>query len=284
MKEILIESLKILAPASVALIMFAQGLSIAPGEVTRHFRGRSLFLLLRAFVGMVVLVPAATLVIIMLLKAPIELAIGLAILVACPPAPVMLRSAVKNGGGDASFMQAMHLLFAALAFLTVPAVVNALSSPLGFYVDIPLGAMIWILARTILLPIAAGLILKGLFPEPAAKAAPALDKAGMIGLMIVVLVALVALFPILLQTDAKSYLVIALVSVAALAIGHLLGPEDPAQKTVLAVECGVRHPALAVTIAFANFTPQQALPVLVPCIVTFIAIATIYLKWRGKSQ
>lgn len=266
------------------VIMFAQGLGIAPEEVVRQFRGRSLFLLLRAFVAMVVLVPAVTLVIVMLLKAPLELGIGLGILVACPPAPVMLRSAVKNGGGDASFMQAMHLLFAALAFLTVPAVINALSSPLGFHIDVPLGMMMWILAKTILLPVTVGLIVRGLFPDFATKFGPLLDRAGMAGLMIVVLVALVALFPILLQTGVKSYLVIALVSATALAIGHLFGPEDPALKTVVAVECGVRHPALAVSIAVANFTPQLALPVLVPCIITFIALATIYLKWRGRSE
>ena len=92
-----------------------------------------------------------------------------------------------------------------------------------------------------------------------------------------------ALYPALLNMDARSYGVIAAVSVAALAIGHLLGPRDSAEKTVLAVECAVRHPGLAVTIAATNFTPERALPVLVPCILTFIAIATVYLIWRGRS-
>jgi bile acid:Na+ symporter, BASS family len=283
MKEQLIEILKIVAPLSVVLIMFAQGLGIAPSEVARQFKGRSLLLLLRAFLAMTVLVPAAALAIILLLKAPLPLAIGLAILVACPPAPVMLKNAVKSGG-DSAFMASMHLLFAGLAFLTVPAIISILSGPLGFHADVHVGTMMGILAKTILLPVMAGMVVHGLFRGFAAKAGPLLGKVGAVGLLLVVLVAVAALYPTLLNMDAKSYLIIALVSLAALAIGHFLGPDDPAQKTAMAVECGVRHPVLALTIAGANFTPQQALPVLVPCIVTFIVFATIYMKWRGKSR
>ena len=69
----------------------------------------------------------------------------------------------------------------------------------------------------------------------------------------------------------------------ALAIGHLLGPNDPHEKTTLAVECGVRHPVLALTIAAANFSPQKALPVLVPCVLAFIVVAMVYLFWRGRT-
>jgi len=37
---------------------------------------------------------------------------------------------------------------------------------------------------------------------------------------------------------------------------------------------------LAITIAASNFTPQKALPVLVPCVLVFIAVAMVYLLWR----
>jgi BASS family bile acid:Na+ symporter len=82
--------------------------------------------------------------------------------------------------------------------------------------------------------------------------------------------------------DARSYLVIATASATSLAIGHLLGPPDPRERTSLAIECGVRHPALALTIAAMNFGAQQAIPVLVPCVLTFAGIATMYLIWRRR--
>jgi BASS family bile acid:Na+ symporter len=283
MKELIVEILKIITPISVALIVFAQGLGIVPGRVWSYFKeepGR----MLRSLIATLVLVPAAALAMILVLKPSPALAIALAILVACPPAPLMFNTAPNLGGGSAAFMASLHLTLAALAFLTVPAVLELLSIPLGFHADVNMGAMAWILARTILIPIGLGLAIRAFLPATADRIAPMLGKVGMIGLLIVVLFALVSLYPALLNTDGWSYLVIAAVSAAALAIGHLSGPKDPREKTILAVECGVRHPALALNIGAASLGRPEALPVLVPCVLTFIAVAIVYMIWRGRSR
>jgi hypothetical protein len=65
--------------------------------------------------------------------------------------------------------------------------------------------------------------------------------------------------------------------------GELVGRRDPAEKTALAIECGVRHHTLALTVAVTNFGIQRALLVLVPCICTFVAIAMLYLAGRARS-
>jgi hypothetical protein len=83
--------------------------------------------------------------------------------------------------------------------------------------------------------------------------------------------------------DRWSYLVIALVSIAALAIGHFAGPAEPHERTALAIECGVRHPSLAIAIGTANFGAEQTLPVLFPCALVFMAIATVYMSVRHKA-
>ena len=282
MKDLIVEILKIVAPVSVALIVFAQGLGIAPNLVATYFKEKP-GLMLRSLVAALVVVPAAALALILLLKPSPGVAIGLAILVACPPAPLMLKAAPKMGGGSAAFMASLHLSLACLAFVTVPAVLYVLSIPLGFNADVDLGTMAWILARTILIPVAAGIAVRGLFPAFADKAAPLLGKVGSIGLGLVVVFALVALYPALLNMDGWSYLVIVSVAAAALAIGHFLGSQEAQEKTILAVECGVRHPVLAITIAASNFTPEKALPVLVPCVLTFILVAMIYMFLRGRS-
>jgi hypothetical protein len=71
--------------------------------------------------------------------------------------------------------------------------------------------------------------------------------------------------------------------VAALAIGHFAGSDDPHERMGLAIECGVRHPALAIMIGSANFGSERALPVLVPCVITFMAIATVYMSVRRNA-
>jgi bile acid:Na+ symporter, BASS family len=283
MKDLIVEILKVVAPVSVGLIVFAQGLGIAPSRVGNYFREQP-GLMLRSLIATLVLVPAAALALILALKPATGVAVGLAILVACPPAPLMIKAAPNMGGGSAAFMASLHLSLAALAFLTVPAVLYLLSIPLGFHAEVDLGKMAWVLSRTILIPIGLGMAIRAIFPGFADRSAPALGKTGTVGLAAVVLFALASFYPSLLKMDPWSYLVIVAVSAAAVAIGHLLGPHDPHEKTSLAVECGVRHPVLALTIASANFTPQKALPVLVPCVLTFIVVAMVYLFWRGRSR
>ena len=100
-----------------------------------------------------------------------------------------------------------------------------------------------------------GIAVRGVAPAVADRIAPFLARAGTAGLIIVVLFALAKLYPALLNTAPLSYLVIALISMAALAIA----------------------------IASANFGPERALPVLVPCVITFIVIATVYLSWRARG-
>jgi len=283
LRDLIIEGLRIVAPLSVALIMFAEALVIAPGKVVAAVRDRP-GVMLRSLLAALVLVPAAALALILLLDPTPAVAVGIAILVACPPAPLMLKTAKKLGGGDPAFMASLHLSLAALAVVTVPAILHALALQLGFRADVDTAALLSILAQTILLPIGLGLAVRALFPAWAARFAPLLGTVGTVGLAIVVLALSTALFPALLRMDGWSYAVIAAVGVAALAIGHWLGPKERAERTTLAVECAVRHPGLAVAIGTTNFTAQQALPVLLPCILTFMVTAMLYLFWRGRAS
>jgi len=281
-RDLIIDGLKIVAPLSVALIVFAQALEISPSGVVAFFRDRP-GVMFRSLFAALILVPAAALVLILILKPAPATAVGLAILVACPPAPLMIKAATKKGG-DPAFLASLHLSLAALAIVTVPAVLNALAVPLGFSADVDLAALLSILAKTILLPIGLGLAARALFPARAAALAAPLGKVGSIGLLVVLIAVAGVLYRGLLDTDAWSYVVIAAVAVAALAIGHLMIGADYADKrTVLAVECAVRHPGLAIAIGTTNFTARETLPVLIPCILTFMVIANIYLFMRARS-
>jgi len=282
-RDLIIEGLKIIAPLSVALVVFAEALGISPSGVFGFFRERPL-VMLRSLVAALILVPAAALGLILVLQPAPAVAIGLAILVACPPAPMMIKTAAKKGGADAAFMASLHLALAALAIVTVPLVLRALATPLGFSADVDPVALLWILAKTILLPIGLGLAARALFPAVADRFAAPLGKIGSVGLLVVVVALVGVLYRALLSMDAWSYVVIAAVAVAALAIGHLMiGSQYADKRTVLAVECAVRHPGLAIAIGTTNSTAQETLPVLVPCIVTFMVIANAYLFLRARS-
>lgn len=282
MRDLIIDGLRIVAPLSVALIVFAEALAISPNGVVSFVRERP-GTMLRSLLAALVLAPAAALGLILLLEPAPAVAIGLAILMACPPAPLMIKSAPTLGGGNAAFMASLHLSLAALAVVTVPAILHALALPLGFSADVDPLSILSLLAKTILIPIGLGLVVRSLAPAWADKFGALVGKIGTVGLLLVVIAALAALYTALLGMDTWSYVVIAAVCIAALAIGHWVGSQNPEERTILAVECAVRHPGLAIAIGSSNFTPQQALPVLIPCIVSFIVIGSAYLVWRGRS-
>ena len=282
MKDLLLDAVTVIAPLSVAVVVLAQGLSISPSQVIAYFRERR-GLMLRSLLAQLVLVPAVALVVILVLKPVLAVAVALAILVSCPPAPLMIVSAPGRAGAHLAFMASLRLSLAAVAVVTVPAVLFALSVPLGFRADVDPGSLTWVLGQSILLPIGAGLVLRALAPTLADRIGPVLGRVGMLGVIAVLPVLLLAFYPALASMDGWSYAVISVVSITALAVGHLFGPPDPNEKTALAIECGVRHPTLALTIGAANVGTDRAMPVLVPCLLTFVAIATVYLVLRRRS-
>jgi BASS family bile acid:Na+ symporter len=282
MKELIITILKIITPFSVAFLVFAQGLQVPPSEVIAYFKERP-GLILRSLFAVLVLVPLAALAIILLLKPAAAVAVGLAILVSCPPAPMMFKTTAQMGKGNPAYMATMHLTLAALAIISVPTLIYLLSIPLDFHAEVDLGKLVWTLSRTILIPISVGLLMRSYFPKFADRYSPMFARAGNIGLLLVIVVASMKLFSLMLMMKPWSYLVAATVSVVTLAIGHWFGSSDPGDRTDLAVESGVRHPALALMIGVMNFGSERALPVLVPIVLIFILIAVVYLQLRKKG-
>jgi hypothetical protein len=81
-----------------------------------------------------------------------DVAAGPAILVACPPAPLMTKATPNLGKGSAALMTCLHLSLATLAFFTVPIGLYLQSIALGFHADVDLLKMAIILGSTILIP------------------------------------------------------------------------------------------------------------------------------------
>jgi BASS family bile acid:Na+ symporter len=101
---------------------------------------------------------------------------------------------------------------------------------------------------------------------------------------------LIALIPLLIKMlpgavaliGNGNVLTIAVVIVAALGIGHLLGGPDPDDRTTLALACGARHPGVALAIANANFADQQAGGAILLFIIVSAIVSIPYKKWRGR--
>jgi BASS family bile acid:Na+ symporter len=278
-KETILAIVKIGLPLTVTVSMFAQGLTIALSHMVL-FRQQPV-LMLRSLAVVLFLVPLAVVVILILLKPSPAVTIGLSILAACPAAPLMLIK-IPGKGGSLAYMAVLHLSLALLALLTVPLTLDLFSRVLGFHAEVGVLAVARVAGMTILLPVCLGIVVRTLFPHVSGAIGPALARICKAALMALILCVVALTYDLLLRMNPRSYLVMAMVVVISIGIGHALGPRDPQERTTLAIESAARHPGLALTIASLNFSPDKALPVLVPYMVVFMVFTTIYLRWRKQ--
>ena len=184
MAENILHIIKIIVPLSVIANMFGLGLEVLWSEV-ESFKNRRL-LILRSIAMVVLLVPLAALGIILLLKPVPAVAVGLAILLASPAAPIQLVR-VASKGGSVPYMVTLHLCLALLALLTVPATLYVFSLVLGFQIEVGVLAVAKVVGITILVPVGGGILLRSFSPRIADAIGPAVTIVARIVLLISIL-------------------------------------------------------------------------------------------------
>jgi bile acid:Na+ symporter, BASS family len=75
-----------------------------------------------------------------------------------------------------------------------------------------------------------------------------------------------------------------ILTVAGLAIGHVLGGPHPEQSVVLALSTACRHPALALTIATTNFPDRQFGAIILMYLIVSGIVCVPYLKWHQRRH
>jgi len=275
----LADIIKIALPLALMAVMFTHGLELKPRELLATYRDRPL-VMLRSLAVVLLLVPIAALAIIFLFRPAPATAIGLAILAASPAAPFQLRNIYKQAG-SLVYLSALHLSLALLAVITVPAVLNLFSQAVGFEAEVSVFQVGKTAAQTLLIPVVVGMLVAAFFPK-VARIGPTFGRIAEVLLLVMVLLLLIKTFPLLLQMDAWSYVVMAIFVIVNLGMGHVLGPRDPQERTTLAMESGARNFGLALTIGMLNFSTEKTLAVLIPYIIIFAVISTLYLKWRAR--
>jgi len=76
---------------------------------------------------------------------------------------------------------------------------------------------------------------------------------------------------------------IVLMTVAALAIGHLLGGPDPATRTAVAISSALRNPGLALLVATLNAAPPTITGVVLAYVLVSALLIVPYIAWRRRA-
>ncbi len=267
---------------SLALLVMALGMRSAPGDLTYLF-GRPR-LLIRSLLAMGVLVPLFAL----LLSALFDLhpAVKIALVsLALSPVPPFLPDKQLKLGNDRGYVYGLFVGAALCSVVTIPASTALLVGHLGVEEHIGAGKVLSLVLITLLFPLLAGVIVRRLWPG-AAHWSAALSRAATVLLVVAILPVLFAEWRAIVELLGNgTVLAFALLAVAGVLIGHFLGGPDPEDRSVLALACASRHPAVALAVASSSFPNERLVPAAVLLALLVGALAsTPYSLWRKRMH
>ena len=267
---------------SIILTVFGFGLQATMTDVL--YLHRRPLLLARSLVAMFVMMPLAAIAMAKLFDLRPSVEIMLTALAISPLPPLLPRKGTK-GGGHASYALGLMVIIGVLSIAIVPIAARLVGVFFGQTFSMSAGAVARIIVTMVVLPLAAGLIVRAFLPAVAERVAkPAGRVAGAL-LAIGVLAILVGTLPAALALIGNGTLVAMLVFVVVgLLAGHLMGGPREEHETVLAVATGARHPAIALAIARGNFPDE---PDLVATLLLYLlisgAVGASYMAWQKRQ-
>ncbi len=267
------------AATTVFVVMFDVGLVLVPGEFRSalHHPGR----LAKALFAVLVAVPALAWLVCRAFDLPRAAEVGVVLMAIAPGAPVALRRSL-DAGGHRGFASALQIAVAALAVVSMPLSIAALDE---YYAGHATAAPMQ-LARQVflaqLLPLGLGVLAARLFPAVAARVEPVLKRAGGALLLALIVLVVVDVGHVVPGAGWRVALAILVVTLLALATGHLLGGPEPATRTATAISAAARNPGLALLVTTFNAAPPAVeAGVLAYFLVAALTIAP-YVAWRRR--
>ena len=269
-----------LAFITVFSVMTAIGTTVTPSECLQHLRSPSL--LFRGLISVLLIVPVIGFATTSAFSLTLPEQVGITLMVIAPGAPLALRRALTSGG-DAGFAPTLQITIAILAVPAVPLWVLIGNWILGTHGIIDASAVARQVFLAQLLPLAMGAMVKRLAPVIGARIGRVLGRAGVILLMTVLIGILVNVRYSILLMHFWSIASAAIITIAAIAAGHLMGGALPEIRHAMAIAGAMRNVGLALLVASANQVPAVVEVVIISYALTAIIIVSGYIVWWTKK-
>ncbi len=272
---------------TVLLQMLVVGIRFSPAAVVRLAADPSA--LLRAALAVLVFVPAAAFALVTFLHLPPDVAAGLAILAAAPAAPVSTRRSMV-AGADTEYVAAIQFVMALVAVVFTPFVIMIFRHLLEVRMTsvAPLDVAFQISKMTVA-PLVLGAGIQRLAPSFVDCHRGMITKiADFMLLTLLIGVALALVFVENLRSDLTigwmAAAAVALMAIAALAGGHLLGGPTHGQRAGLAIASVARNIGLALYVAELSPEALKAAPTILAYALIGGVIAMPYSKWAHRRN
>lgn len=272
--------LPVVIQISLILIVASIGLQSRWGDLLYVFKRPGL--LLRGFTAVYVVVPVVAIALVMLLPVEPMIKVGIVAMAVSPLAPFAPGKMLK-AGAETSFVVGVYVGLLIFAVVMIPLTLALLTTIAPRAVVIGPAPIAWLILKSILLPLAAGLVIAGLAPSAAPKLARVASLVGNIAVLIVLLpILFMARHHIAELVGNGAVVAIIVITLAGLAAGHILGGPDPHQRVALAQAAATRHPGIAALLVRNTVDDQRAIVTVVLFLLVSIIVSALYGKWAAR--
>jgi len=272
--------LSIAAAATLLVVMFDLGIAIVPIEA-RWVIARPA-LMARALFSVLIAVPALVWMTARAFDVPRGAEIGMMLMAIAPGAPVALRRSL-DAGGHRAFAPALQILVAFAAIVSMPLWIAALDHYYAGEASIDPRQLARQVLFAQLLPLGLGMTARWLAPQASLRLESAIHKAASILLALLLALALLDAYQPVVGAGLHVGAAVVVATLAALALGHILGGPDAATRTATAISSAVRNAGLALLVAALN----DAAPAIVASVLAYFVLSAFtvipYAIWRKRA-
>jgi BASS family bile acid:Na+ symporter len=272
---------KLVLTTGIVLTVLSIGLRTQPADTLLLLRNPRLGV--RAMVSMFVLIPLFVIGLALTLQlGPADRAALIALSISPMPPILPRRQAIVGGGGD--YAVGLSVLAALVSIVIAPIVVWLVGLLSGVTTVFDPVALLRVLAITVGVPLAAGILIARLWPRTVALS----TMVGRVALALLVVSAAVILFkeaPAVADRIGNGILLVTVAIVLfGLLVGHLLGGPDSGNRGALALATSARHPGVAISLATATFPLDQKaiLATVLLFILASVVLTLPYVLWRRR--
>ncbi len=245
-----------IAPIALALIMFGLGLGLTKNDFLRVLKNPKDFIL--GSICQLIILPVIAFVLIILLKVPKEIALGVMI-IAAAPGGVTSNIMTKFAKGDVALSISLTAIISLISIISVPLIIFQSADFLGIKnisKEINMTNISVKMALVVIVPVILGMIVRTFAYNFITSKISLVDKITA-GLFLIVFAAIwVEEGKNIFSYLAQSGLIVLLLNVIIMIIAYYMGKifaSGIEQARCIAIECGLQNGTLAVFVATQIF-------------------------------
>ena len=250
------ETVTKIAPIILALIMLGLGLGLKVEDFTRVFKAPKDFIV--GFISQLIILPIVAYLLIIILKTPPEIAIGVMI-IAAAPGGVTSNILTKFADGDVALSISLTAVISLISIISVPLIIFTSADFLGITNISQNISMIGIALKMVLVvtvPVILGMIIRKFADSFVASKVEIFNKLNIVFFIIFFIAAFYEERNNIKSFIMQAGLIALILNVTMMIIGYYLAKTFASgikQRKCIALECGLQNGSLAIFVSTQIF-------------------------------